>query len=864
MVTTHNLGFPRIGAKRELKFALESYWKGQSSREALRATGRELRARHWQEQDGLDLVPVGDFSFYDQVLDMSFLLGNLPERVQGFRGDMLDNYFRVARGRSVQRSFGYAEKAAQTAGATDVQPAVAASLSEAASKEAGGAGNAADSAFAPPVASEADADCCPPVAAGEMTKWFDTNYHYIVPEFTAGTTFRLDASRLLEQLAEAKAQGVKAKPVIIGPVTYLAIGKARDGSDRLALLDRLLPVYAELLDVLAAEGVEWVQVDEPILVTELDRAWQHAFNTAYHQLKAHRVKLLVATYFGQLQDNAYLLANLPVAGVHVDAVRGRDDVLPLVNLLPSHKVLSVGVIDGRNIWKTDLDATLDWLEPLAKKLGDRLWLAPSCSLLHVPVDLASEADEGASLDAEIRSWLAFAVQKLDELRVLARALNEGRDAVKAELDANRAALASRRRSPRVTDPAVQAAVKALDGAIASTARGASGGTGDATGSVSARQGHAGTAVGVDIDRGEAAGTDGGRRPDQRLSPHAVRAKKQAALLNLPAWPTTTIGSFPQTAEIRLARREHKAGRLDDAGYEAAMKEEIARCVREQEALDLDVLVHGEPERNDMVEYFGEQLQGYAFSRFGWVQSYGSRCVKPPILFGDISRPQPMTVGWTTYAQSLTQRPMKGMLTGPVTMLNWSFVRDDQPRSVSCKQLALAIRDEVLDLERAGVKVIQIDEAALREGLPLRRAQWQAYLDWAVESFRITANGVQDETQIHTHMCYSECNDIMAAIAAMDADVITIETSRSNMELLDVFEDFRYPNDIGPGVYDIHSPNIPDAAQVVSLMQKAAERIPAAHLWVNPDCGLKTRQWAEVIPALQHMVAAAKTLRQAAA
>ncbi len=817
MVTTHNLGFPRIGAKRELKFALESYWKGQSSREALRATGRELRARHWQEQDGLDLVPVGDFSFYDQVLDMSFLLGNLPERVQGFRGDVLDNYFRVARGRSVQRSFGYADKGGA---------ASAASLSEAASKEAGGAGNAADSAFAPPVASEADADCCPPVAAGEMTKWFDTNYHYIVPEFTAGTTFRLDASRLLEQLAEAKAQGVKAKPVIIGPVTYLAIGKARDGSDRLALLDRLLPVYAELLDVLAAEGVEWVQVDEPILVTELDKAWQHAFNTAYHQLKSHRVKLLVATYFGQLQDNAYLLANLPVAGVHVDAVRGRDDVLPLVNLLPSHKVLSVGVIDGRNIWKTDLDATLDWLEPLAKKLGDRLWLAPSCSLLHVPVDLASEADEGASLDAEIRSWLAFAVQKLDELRVLARALNEGRDAVKAELDANRAALASRRRSPRVTDPAVQAAVKAVDAAIAQTSP--------------------------------------SLRPDQRLSAHAVRAQKQAAILNLPPYPTTTIGSFPQTAEIRLARREHKAGRLDDAGYEAAMKEEIARCVREQEALDLDVLVHGEPERNDMVEYFGEQLQGYAFSRFGWVQSYGSRCVKPPILFGDISRPQPMTVGWTTYAQSLTQRPMKGMLTGPVTMLNWSFVRDDQPRSVSCKQLALAIRDEVLDLERAGVKVIQIDEAALREGLPLRRAQWQAYLDWAVESFRITANGVQDETQIHTHMCYSEFNDIMAAIAAMDADVITIETSRSNMELLDAFEDFRYPNDIGPGVYDIHSPNIPDAAQVVSLMQKAAERIPAGHLWVNPDCGLKTRQWAEVIPALQHMVAAAKTLRQAAA
>ena len=848
MVTTHNLGFPRIGAKRELKFALESYWKGQSSREALRATGAELRARHWQQQAGLDLVPVGDFSFYDQVLDMSFLLGNLPERVRGFRGDVLDNYFRVARGRSVQRSFGYGAQG---------NPLSAASLSEAAQQHADRAVNGAsvgpeavgkkaldvqtasqpasaasklqpasgevENAFVPFASAADDPDCCPPVAAGEMTKWFDTNYHYIVPEFSVDTTFGLDASRLLDQLAEAQAQGVKIKPVIIGPVTYLAIGKTRDGSDRLALLDRLLPAYAELLDIFAAEGVEWVQIDEPILVTELDLAWQHAFNAAYHQLKAHKVKLLVATYFGQLQDNAYLLANLPVAGVHVDAIRGRDDVLPLVNLLPEHKVLSLGVIDGRNIWKTDLNATLDWLEPLAQKLGDRLWLAPSCSLLHVPVDLRSEEEEGETLDAEIRSWLAFAVQKLDELQVLSRALNEGRDAVKAALDDNRAALASRRQSPRVTDPAVQAAVKAVDEALKNSAASS-------------------------------------RGLDQRLSSHTLRAEKQAARLNLPPYPTTTIGSFPQTAEIRLARREHKAGRLDDAGYEAAMKEEIARCVCEQETLGLDVLVHGEPERNDMVEYFGEQLQGYAFSRFGWVQSYGSRCVKPPILFGDISRPQPMTVAWTTYAQSLTQRPMKGMLTGPVTMLNWSFVRDDQPRAASCRQLALAIRAEVLDLEKAGVQVIQIDEAALREGLPLRTAQWQDYLDWAVESFRITANGVQDETQIHTHMCYSEFNDIMPAIAAMDADVITIETSRSNMELLDAFEDFNYPNDIGPGVYDIHSPNIPDETQMVGLMQKAAERIPAAHLWVNPDCGLKTRQWAEVLPALQHMVAAGRALR----
>ncbi len=760
MVITHNLGFPRIGAKRELKFALESYWKGQSSRDELEALGAQLRQRHWSDQADIDLVPVGDFSFYDQVLDMSFTLGNLPARVRGWRGAALDNYFRVARGRSAQ-------------------------------------------------AAEAEAGSCAGVAAGEMTKWFDTNYHYIVPEFTAATEFRLDASRLLAQLAEARAQGVKAKPVIIGPVTYLALGKAKDDSDKLALLPRLLPVYAELLDELARQGVEWVQVDEPLLVTELDADWQHAFNTAYHQLKACRVKLLLATYFGQLQENAYLAANLPVAGLHVDAVNDRDGVQPLINLLPAHRILSLGVINGRNIWKTDLNAVLDWLEPLAERLGDRLWIAPSCSLLHVPVDLGQEV----KLDAEIRSWLAFALQKLDELKVLATALRAGRACVQQALDANQAALAARRSSARVNKPEVQAAVAN----IAS---------------------HLG----------------------QRESAHDQRAARQAALLKLPLFPTTTIGSFPQTAEIRHARSEYKAGRLDEAGYQAAMKAEIERSVREQEALGLDLLVHGEAERNDMVEYFGEQLDGYAFSQFGWVQSYGSRCVKPPILFGDISRPKAMTLEWICYAQSLTAKPMKGMLTGPVTILNWSFVRDDQPRSVSCKQLALAIRQETLDLEQAGVKVIQIDEAALREGLPLRKSQWQDYLDWAVESFRLCANGVRDETQIHTHMCYSEFNDIIASIADMDADVITIETSRSDMELLDAFKDFQYPNEIGPGVYDIHSPNIPTESYMVDLMRKAAERIPAKRLWVNPDCGLKTRQWAEVTPALEQMVAAARSLR----
>jgi len=762
MAITHNLGFPRIGAKRELKFALEAYWKGQSSLDGLKQVGKDLRQRHWAQQSALDFAPVGDFSFYDQVLDMSFTLGHLPARVKDFHGDALDNYFRVARGRSS-------------------------------------------------AAAEAHAACCGGVAAGEMTKWFDTNYHYIVPEFTATTQFTLDASRLLEQLAEAQLQGVQAKPVIIGPVTYLAIGKAKDGSNKLALLPALLHVYTALFETLAAQGVSWVQVDEPILVTELDAEWQHAFNLAYHQLKSSRVKLMVATYFGQLADNQYLAANLPVAGLHVDAINARQEVLPLLAMLPAHKVLSLGVINGRNIWKTDLTATLDWLEPIAERLGDRLWLAPSCSLLHVPVDLQSEV----ALDSEVKSWLAFATQKLEELQTLAVAVNQGRDAVKTALATNLAAIVARRGSQRVHNPAVKAALQTCTPVLG-----------------------------------------------QRQQPYAVRAAKQAALLKLPKYPTTTIGSFPQTAAIRQARSQFKAGTLDLAAYESAMRAEIDRSVREQESLGLDVLVHGEAERNDMVEYFGEQLEGYAFSQYGWVQSYGSRCVKPPILFGDIRRPKAMTVAWTNYAQSRTTKPMKGMLTGPVTILNWSFVRDDQPRSVSCYQLALAIREEVLDLEKAGIQIIQIDEAALREGLPLRQSAWKDYLQWAVASFRIAANGVQDTTQIHTHMCYSEFNDIIAAIADMDADVITIETARSDMELLDAFEHFNYPNDIGPGVYDIHSPNIPTQQHMVQLMQKAAERIPAERLWVNPDCGLKTRQWEEVLPALRNMVAAAHALRAA--
>lgn len=760
MVTAHNLGFPRIGAKRELKFALEQYWKGLSSAEQLTGLGVDLRQRHWHHQSALDLVAVGDFSFYDQVLDMSFMLGNVPARVRrgqdDRQSDPFDAYFRMARGRS-----------------------------------------ATDSA-------------CSAVHAGEMTKWFDTNYHFIVPEFDGATEFTLDASRLLAQVAEAQRLGLKAKPVIIGPVTYLWLGKATDDCARLTLLPRLLPLYAALLEQLAQQGVEWVQIDEPVLVTDLDPDWQKALSTAYACLDNGSVKLLLATYFGPLRNNLALACSLPVQGLHLDAIAAREEVVPVLALLPTDRVLSLGVISGRNIWKTDLHATLEWLEPVHRAIGERLWVAPSCSLLHVPVDLHAEL----ALDPEIRSWMAFALQKLEELEILAKALNVGRVSVQEALVANAAALDKRRTSPRVHDQRVKAAMAGITPAMG-----------------------------------------------RRAGVYAERAVRQAALLQLPQFPTTTIGSFPQTPQIRQARSQYRLGALDDAGYKVLMRAEIARCVREQEALGLDVLVHGEAERNDMVEYFGEQLEGYAFTQGGWVQSYGSRCVKPPILFGDIYRPHAMTVDWTTYAQSLTTKPMKGMLSGPVTMLNWSFVRDDQARSVSCMQLALAMRAEVLDLEQAGVRVIQIDEAALREGLPLRQSEWHEYLQWAVAAFRITANGVRDDTQIHTHMCYSQFNDILAAIVEMDTDVITIETSRSDMKLLDAFDSFNYPSGIGPGVYDIHSPNIPGQDEIVALMRKAARRIPAERLWVNPDCGLKTRSWDEVLPALQNMIGAARILRE---
>jgi len=761
MAKIHNLGFPRIGAQRELKFALERYWKGEDSAEQLELLAQSLRQENWlrQQQAGLDYIPVGDFSFYDQVLDTSFLLGNLPQRYQTDQSlSDLNQYFRVARGRCPDST------------ASDVR-------------------------------------------AAEMTKWFDTNYHYLVPEFDQHTHFKLAPERLLSQIREAQAliQIHKVKPVILGPLSYLWLGKSVGATQALNLLPSLLPVYSELFARLTNLGVEWLQVDEPILSLDLPGSWKKAFESTYHQLQRRDLKLLLATYFGPLEDNLGNISHLPIEGLHIDTVRGGDEIITVLDKLSAYKTLSLGVIDGRNIWRTDLNQCLQWLQPIHDKLGDRLWLAPSCSLLHVPVDLAPET----ALPEDLHSWLAFAQQKLEELQILSRALNKGVDAVANELDANASAIFSRRHSTLVTQPAVQQAFASL-------------------------------------------GDDSFHRDE----PFAQRRQLQQQVLALPAFPTTTIGSFPQTAEIRHQRQQLREGAISQEAYQTAMEAEIRHCVSEQETLGLDVLVHGEAERNDMVEYFGEQLEGYGFTRFGWVQSYGSRCVKPPIIFGDVSRPAAMTVEWTRYAQSQTRKPVKGMLTGPVTMLQWSFVRDDQPRASTAYQIGLALQQEVLDLERAGTLVIQMDEPALREGLPLRQKHWQQYLAWATRAFRLSVFGVKPATQIHTHMCYAEFNDIIEAIADLDADVITIETSRSAMKLLEAFIEFRYPNDIGPGVYDIHSPNQPTQTAIEQLLGKAAAHIPAERLWVNPDCGLKTRQWDEVRPALKAMIDAAKTLRAA--
>lgn len=772
-VRTHTLGFPRMGAQRALKFALESFWRGDSSEAELQATAAQLRQQHWQAQAdaGLGCVTVGDFALYDHVANHIQLLGCEPARF-GFDAHTpeLARYFAMARGVSAQAENHQGCSAGCTAQHhTTGQPAL------------------------------------------EMTKWFDTNYHYLVPEFSAHTQFHLASERLFAEVAEAQALGHRVKAVLLGPLSFLWLGKSKAaGFDRFSLLEQLLPVYETVLARLKAQGVEWVQIDEPILGLDLPDVWRHAFEPSYWQLARSAPKLLLATYFSPLAENLRLACQLPVAGLHVDAVRAPDELVGVADWLPSHKVLSVGIVDGRNIWRTDLDAALQKLRPVADKHQGELWLAPSCSLLHVPFSLEAETQ----LDAEVKSWLAFAVEKLDELRVLATALSQGEAAVDDELHAARTALAARRASPRVHRATVAAR-------IAAAAPGA----------------------------------------DQRASAFPARQKAQRARLKLPLLPTTTIGSFPQTAEIRAARAAFKRGALDAAHYLQKMEAEIALAVRKQEALGIDVLVHGEAERNDMVEYFGEQLDGFAFTANGWVQSYGSRCVKPPIIYGDVARPTPMTVAWTQYAQSLTAKPMKGMLTGPITILQWSFVRDDQPRATTADQIAWAIRDEVCDLEAAGIAIIQIDEPAIREGLPLRRAGWKSYLERATRAFRISASGVRNDTQIHTHMCYSEFNDILPAIASMDADVITIETSRSDMELLQGFGDFLYPNEIGPGVYDIHSPRVPDVQEMAALLEKAAEVVPVEHLWVNPDCGLKTRGWPETEAALRHMVQAAQEVRE---
>ncbi|CNF35868.1 5-methyltetrahydropteroyltriglutamate/homocysteine S-methyltransferase [Yersinia mollaretii] len=753
-ILNHTLGFPRVGLKRELKKAQESYWAGNSTQEELLNVGRELRARHWQQQQqaGIDLLPVGDFAWYDHVLSTSLLLGNVPERHQNADGSIdLDTLFRIGRGRAPTGT---------------------------------------------------------PAAAAEMTKWFNTNYHYMVPEFQQGQQFKLGWTQLLDEVDEALALGHKIKPVLLGPVTYLWLGKVKGESfDRLSLLKDILPVYQQVLAELAKRGIEWVQIDEPALVLELPAEWLAAFQPAYQVLQG-QVKLLLTTYFDSIGHNLDTIRALPVQGLHVDVVAGQDDIAVLNAQLPKNWLLSLGVINGRNVWRADLSHWFDRLQPLINSRP--LWLGSSCSLLHSPIDLSEET----RLDAEVKSWFAFALQKCTELALLTQALNTPSEAKLAELAAYSAPIRARRASSRVHNVQVEQRLAAI------TAQ--------------------------DIER---------------QLPYEARAESQRKRFNLPAWPTTTIGSFPQTTEIRGLRLDFKQGRLDGKNYRTGISEHIKQAIAEQERLGLDVLVHGEAERNDMVEYFGEHLDGFVFTQNGWVQSYGSRCVKPPVIIGDISRPEAITVEWAKYAQSLTDKPVKGMLTGPVTILCWSFPREDVSRETIAKQIALALRDEVADLEKAGIGIIQIDEPALREGLPLRRADWQAYLQWAVDAFKLNAAVAQNDTQIHTHMCYCEFNDIMDSIAALDADVITIETSRSDMELLESFEDFAYPNEIGPGVYDIHSPNVPSVEWIEALLRKAAQRIPAERLWVNPDCGLKTRGWPETRQALANMVLAAQRLRE---
>jgi len=787
-LTTHNLGFPRIGADRELKKAQEAYWRGDITQAELAAVGSTLRQRHWQLQAdaGLDLIPTGDFAWYDQVLTLSATLGNIPARHRKGSTSATSHTHHEHSDCCAAHSQTVTESITTPCLNVDVDTLFRVARGRAPSGHS--------------------------TTAADMTKWFDTNYHYIVPEFHPQQTFQLSWTQIIEETAEAIALGHKVKPVILGPLSYLYLGKEKTADfDRFDLLENLLPAYSQLLTALADTGAQWVQIDEPILVLDLPAKWQRAFESVYNRLQHSGLKILLATYFGELGDNLSTAVQLPVAGLHIDLVRAPEQLLSVIDRLPAHKILSLGIVDGRNIWRNDLAKSLSILQQAQARLGERVWIAPSCSLLHTPVDLEREE----KLAPDVKSWLAFATQKVQEIVTLKTLLTQPyNETAQAQLTASNKAAELRRHSPKIHNPEVKARLQAI-------------------------------------------------KPEhsQRHSSFTTRIAKQQALLQLPLFPTTTIGSFPQTEYIRHTRSEFKQGKINSVEYENRIREEIADCIAKQEHLGLDVLVHGEAERNDMVEYFGEQLDGYLFTQYGWVQSYGSRCVKPPIIVGDVSRPSPITVQWARYAQSLSKKPVKGMLTGPITMLFWSFVRDDQPRAITALQIALALRDEVIDLETAGISVIQIDEPAIREGLPLRTKDRAEYLRWAVNAFRISASGVQDETQIHTHMCYSEFNDIIGAIADLDADVITIETSRSDGELLHAFEQFKYPNDIGPGVYDIHSPNVPNTQNIVNLMKRAAREIPVERLWVNPDCGLKTRRWPETEAALACMVEAATLLRK---
>jgi len=761
---THNLGYPRIGSQRELKKACEAYWSGKLSQEELLHTARTIRQKNWQIQKevGIQLIPVNDFSFYDQVLDMSLLLGVIPKRHQALAQakSPLDLYFAMARGYQKE---GY------------------------------------------------------DVTAMEMTKWFDTNYHYIVPEFVKNQSFHVFGTKVFDEFAEAKALGIAAKPVLIGAVSYLLLGKekGKEQFERIDLIENLLPAYIEILKKLSAQGATWVQLDEPYLVMDLSERERLAFRQAYAEIRKQvpELKLILASYFEGYADNLELALSLPVDVLHLDLVRCAsqlDDVLSHASL--GNQILSLGIVDGRNIWKNDFEHSLYVIRKAVEKIGqDRVWVAPSCSLLHVPYDL----DDERQLNPEIKQWLAFAKQKLVEVVALAR-LAQGEKSPELEKAAqeNKHANESRKTSALIHNPKVKERLTAIT-----------------------------------------------EKDFERKSDFRTRQRLQKEALHLPLFPTTTIGSFPQTPEIRQLRAKLKKGELTQAQYEAEIEKAIVEVIRWQEEIGLDVLVHGEYERNDMVEYFGELLDGFACTENGWVQSYGSRCVKPPIIFGDVNRSKDLSVRWSSFAQKNTPKIIKGMLTGPVTILQWSFVRNDQARSQTAFQIALAIRDEVIALEKAGIKIIQIDEPAFREGLPLRKKDWGEYLDWAVKAFRLASSGVEDRTQIHTHMCYSEFNDIIDRIADLDADVITIETSRSEMELLEAFTDFKYPNEIGPGVYDIHSPRVPKVEEMVYLLNKAKAVLPVEHIWVNPDCGLKTRKWEETKPSLENMVKAAQILRE---